>query len=83
VSTVPYTHSFPYVLREQLYERPGVTLLIGRVVSVPDNAHVVVEIAGTNFTVPRLASYTGAAANDSVYLLGSRLVMIALGTIKV
>jgi hypothetical protein len=69
------------VLREQLYERPGVTLMIGRVVSVPDAAHVEVEVAGGSFTVPRLASYTSAAAGDSVYLLGSRLVMIALGTI--
>jgi hypothetical protein len=80
--SVPFTRTLPYVLREQLTERRQVVLLIGRVVSVPDTAHVVVDVAGTNITVPRLASYTAPQANESVYLLGSRLVMIALGTIK-
>jgi hypothetical protein len=80
--TVPFTRTLPYILREQLAERRQVVLLIGRVVSVPDTAHVVVEVAGTNITVPKLASYTTPVAGDSVYLLGSRLVMIALGTIK-
>jgi hypothetical protein len=81
--SVPFTRTLPYVLREQLYEgQQRVTLSVGEVVSVPDAAHVVVEIAGTSFTVPRLASYTGAQPGDSVYLLGSPLVMIALGTIK-
>jgi hypothetical protein len=81
--SVPFTRTLPYVLREQLYERQrGVTLMIGEVVSAPDSAHVVVEIAGANITVPRLASYTDAQPGDSVYLLGSTLVMIALGTIK-
>jgi hypothetical protein len=81
--SVPFTRSLPYVLRQQLPQRrQGVVLLIGEVVSAPDTAHVVVELGGVNITVPRLASYTAPQAGDSVYLLGSPLVMIALGTIK-
>jgi hypothetical protein len=80
--SVPYTRSLPFVLREQLQGRRDVALLIAEVVSAPDTAHVVVDLGGVNITVPRLASYTAPQAGDSVYLLGSTLVMIALGTIK-
>jgi hypothetical protein len=80
--SIPFTRSLPYVLREQLHEGEQVKLLIARAVSVPNTSHVVVELGGVNITVPRLASYTAPSAGDSVYLLSSTLVMIALGTIK-
>jgi hypothetical protein len=80
--SVPFTRTLPYVLREQLEEPIPVSLALGTVVSVPDNAHVVVDIRGVNVTVPRLASYTGPQAGDAAYILVSPLVQIALGAIK-
>jgi len=83
VSSVPYTRTLPYVLRDQL--RPGdaqVRILVGTFVSAPDNAHAVVSIGGTNITVPRLASYTAPVVGQPVYLLTAGLITIALGTVK-
>jgi hypothetical protein len=80
--SVPFTRTLPYVLREQLQGDQAVALLVARIVSAPDNAHVVVEIGGTNITIPRLASFTAPTAGGSAYVLASKLVMIALGTVK-
>jgi hypothetical protein len=51
-------------------------------VSAPDNAHVTIELGGVNITIPRLASFTAPTAGGSAYVLASKLVMIALGTVK-
>ena len=80
--SVPFTRSLAYVLREQLNEPDRVAFVTGKVVSVPDNAHVRVEVAGTQFTVPRLSSWTAPGVNDSAYLLVSPLVTIAIGTVR-
>jgi hypothetical protein len=81
--SVPFTRTLPYVLREQLQgEREGVALLVARIVSAPDNAHVTIELGGTNITIPRLASFTAPPAGGSAYVLASKLVMIAIGTVE-
>jgi hypothetical protein len=80
--SVPFTRTLPYVLRDQLHDPDAVGVAIVRAVSAPDNAHVTVDWGGTNITIPRLSSYTGVAAGQSVYVLVSPLVMLALGTVK-
>jgi hypothetical protein len=83
MSVAPFTRGLPYVLREQL-ERLGnqPTLLTGEVVDSVGTDHVTITLGGTNLTIPRLASYSAPKAGDSVYVLGTPLMMIALGTIK-
>lgn len=80
--SVPFPRTLPYVLREQLAKGDAVSVIVGKVVSVPNNAHVRVEVQGGQFTVPKLASYTAPVANEPVYLLVSPAVTIALGTVK-
>jgi hypothetical protein len=78
---VPLTRQLPYVLRERL-QAGGATLLIGKVVSVPDSRHVRIEIGGAQVTIPKLASYAAPAAGEPCYVLSDRAMTLALGTIK-
>jgi hypothetical protein len=75
---IPTTRALPAVLRDAL-QNEGVRLVVGKVVSIPDNAHVRVEFAGTQVTIPRLASYQAPVAGDAVYCLATGSVMIAVG----
>ena len=78
----PLTRSLPAVLRRER-RRADVRLIVGRVVTPnPDAAHVNVEIEGITVTVPRLASYASPANGDACYLLATRSITIALGTVK-
>jgi hypothetical protein len=81
----PVTRSLTKVLRQQARDARTLRLLVAGVVSVPDSAHVVVDVNGdglANVSVPRLASYTAPAAGDVVYLLCAGSLVIALGTCK-
>jgi hypothetical protein len=79
--SVPVTRSLAYVLRERLAP-PTTGVLIGKVVSSPNSRQVVVEVAGSNITVPKLASYATPVAGEPCYLLVAPEFTIALGTIK-
>ena len=80
--SVPYTRTLPYVLREALAEPSGVRFLVGTVVSIPNAQHLVVSVQGQNITVPRLRSYSTAAAGDPVFLLVSPALILAIGSVK-
>ena len=76
--------TLPQVLRQALTrdETDAPRVLLARVVSAPDNAHVRVDVAGTELVVPRLASYSAPAAGEPCYLLASGVYTIALGTVR-
>ena len=80
---VPFTRSLPYVLREQLQKsREGPTVLIGRVLSVPNRSHVTVDIEGASVTVPKLASYSSPIVGEPVHVLADPLATVALGAVS-
>jgi len=80
--SVPFTRTLPYVLREQLQGQQGTGILIGNVVSVPDRAHVRVDILGTQVTIPKLASYTDPKVGEAALVLADPLVTAALGAVS-
>jgi microcystin-dependent protein len=79
LSSVPFTRTLPYVLREQL-QQAGVGVLIAEAVTAPDAASVTVEVAETSFTIPRLPSYMPEAGEPVVCLVG-RSLMLAIGAV--
>lgn len=81
MSTIPFTRTLPYVLREQLQgEGPGLRPLVARVVSVPGPGEVVISVVGQNLTVPRLATYT-PNPGEVAYCMASDSAIVAIGTI--
>lgn len=81
MSTVPYTRTLPYVLREAL-ARPALSAIVAEVTAIPDAASVTVDIAGNTVTIPRLASYTAPVVGEPAYILAGPSLMIALGTVR-
>lgn len=82
MSSVPFTRTLPYVLRQQLQPRDGnVRALVGKVTAIPDPGHVTVELSGATVTVPRLASYTPAVGQPA-YCLVTDSFVLALGTVS-
>ena len=77
--TVPLTRTLPYVLRDQLIREPLRTL-VGRVVAVPNENLVQVDLSGALVTIPRLSSYT-PTVGEPAYVLTSSLFTVALGTV--
>ena len=59
---LPATRGLGVVLRRMLEEAGGASILIGKVVAVPDDRHVTVEMAGQTVTIPKLASLGAAGA---------------------
>jgi hypothetical protein len=82
VPEVPVTRTLPYVLRDQLDALKGVSVLVGKVVSTPDRAHVRVDINGTQVTLPKLASYAAPVVGEPVYILSDPLFTVVLGSVS-
>lgn len=78
----------PNVLRQGLSDRNVVRFAVGEVLSIPDPAHVTVQIADPTedadpvpITVPRLSTYN-PNVGEPAYLLVSSQWTLALGTVK-
>jgi hypothetical protein len=69
------------VLRQSL-DQPGLSLLTGLVVDVPDATHVTLEVAGQELVVPRLGSYSPTVGEAAwcVQRLGLALAIGAVGS---
>ena len=78
--SVPASRTLQAVLRAQLAHE-ALTMLVGKVVSAPDEEHVRVEIQGAQVTVPRLTSYSEPVPGEPAYLLSGPLWTMALGTV--
>jgi hypothetical protein len=75
--------TLPNVLRRAL--TPGqesARVLLGTVVSAPDNAHVRIDIGGAQSTIPKLAQYSAPVAGEPCYVLVSGAFTIALGSVR-
>ena len=77
--SVPATRSLPLVLRSLLDGGGGVTLLVGKVMAVPDGKHVDVEVAGHRVVIPGLAGYVPVVGEGCWCLMGSSIVL-AIGS---
>jgi hypothetical protein len=79
VSSVPFTRTLSYVLREKL-DRTGVTALIGKVSSVPDGKRVTIDQAGVLTTIPRISSYV-PTVGEPVVCLAADTMIVAIGAV--
>lgn len=69
----------PQVLRAKL-DDVGATLVAGRVVDVPDDLRVTLDVGGNLVTVPRLGSYA-PTLDEAAWCLAGRSVLLALGAV--
>jgi hypothetical protein len=76
--SVPATRSLPLVLR-RLLDVGGVSLLVGKVMAVPDSKHVDVEVAGQRVIIPGLAGYVPVVGEGCWCLVGNSVVL-AIGS---
>ena len=86
MSEVPFTRSLPYVLRQKLGAAvhgghtegisAGVSVLIGKVVSVPGPDRVTVAIQGANVTIPKLSTYS-PIVNEPAFILSDPAFTLA------
>jgi len=79
VSSIPFTRTLSYVLREQL-SRTGVTALIGKVSSIPDAKRVTIDQAGVLTTIPRISSYV-PTIGEPVMCLAADTMIVAIGAV--
>ena len=79
MSTVPFTRTLPYVLRERL-QRGGVSVLIGKVAAIPNPTHVTIDQGGIQTTIARISSYT-PTVGEPVYCLAAETLILALGAV--
>jgi hypothetical protein len=91
VSSVPFTRSLPYVLREKLGAAAkgghaegvssGVSVLLGKVTAVPNNKSVTVLIGASTVTVPKISTYV-PVVNEPCVILSDPLVTVAIGAVR-
>lgn len=79
MSTVPFTRTLPYVLRQQL-RRGGLTVEIAEVAAIPDANHVTIDQGGVHTVIARLSSYT-PTVGEPVYCLAANTLVLALGAV--
>jgi hypothetical protein len=79
VSSVPFTRTLSYVLREKL-DRTGVTALIGKVASVPDGKRVTIDQAGVLTTIPRISTYVPTVGEPAICLAADTMI-VAVGAV--
>src|SRR5262245_37361542 len=79
MSSVPFTRTLPYVLRQQL-ARSGVRILIAEVAAIPSTTHVTIDQAGVQTTIARISSYT-PTVGEAVYILAADTLLLALGAV--
>ncbi|HKE76630.1 MAG TPA: hypothetical protein VKB57_23635 [Acidimicrobiales bacterium] len=81
MSSVPFTRTLPYVLRDALGDS-GIGIVVGTVTGLPDQRHVSVSVAGgTPVAVARLAQYI-PTIGEPCYMLTSTSGMLAIGTVR-
>jgi hypothetical protein len=79
VSSVPFTRTLSYVLREKL-DRTGISALIAKVSSIPDGKRVTIDQAGVLTTIPRISSYVPTVGEPVVCLAGDSMIL-AIGAV--
>jgi len=79
MSSVPFTRTLPYVLRQQL-ARSGVRILIAEVAAIPSTTHVTIDQAGVQTTIARISSYA-PTVGEAVYILAADTLLLALGAV--
>jgi len=79
VSSVPFTRTLPYVLRQQLQQR-GVRMLIAEVAAIPDANTVTLDQNGVHTTVPRISGYL-PTVGEPAYCLAADTLILALGAV--
>jgi hypothetical protein len=83
VSSVPFTRTLDYVLRDQIGgSSQGAALRAGVVTAIPDAKHVTVAIGGQTLTIPRLSIYA-PTVGEGVQILADEDVglLLAIGAV--
>jgi hypothetical protein len=83
IRPVTPVRTLPNVLRQSLAIPPdSARMLLGTVVSAPDNVRVVVDIGGSNVTIPRLTSYVAPIPGEPCAIVTSAGYTIAVGSVR-
>jgi hypothetical protein len=83
IRPVTPVRTLPNVLRQSLGIPPDTArMLLGTVVSAPDNVHVVVNIGGSNVTVPRLTSYVAPIPGEPCAIITGAGYTVAVGSVR-